>query len=431
MPQSTFNARDFGAIGNGRELDSSAIQMAIEACAAAGGGKVLLPAGNYLCGTLFLRDFVTLHLAEGCELIACAEVAQFPENIFYEALPRYQHNCRALIYAEGIRHCGVSGNGVINGQDQSFWDPIPLEDQRPSAVRFRKKDWRPFTIAFNRCEHVCVEDITIEKSSAYAAWIVECNHVRLQNITVDHDFFGPNTDGFHLSSCHNSSISGCSFYTGDDCIAIDGNGPAGSNGTVISNCIFETLTNAVRIYTNLDPVADASASASWCTVQNVAIHNCSVKDASSVLNITANNGTISHIVMSGISFTQELPGTAIFLLTQNGKISDVDISHIVATGNGAAALMGDAPGAIKGISLSQCRFEIRPLHKEWELGFAEHIDKYWISHQAPWMLHFRHIQQLSLDHLYVQWNSDSIAAPSVWNYEDIEDLQESFLTGRS
>jgi polygalacturonase len=431
MPQSTFNARDFGAIGNGKELDSSAIQMAIEACAAAGGGKVLLPAGNYLCGTLFLRDFVTLHLAEGCVLITCADVAQFPENIFYEGLPRYQHNCRALIYAEGVRHCGVSGNGVINGQDQLFWDPIPLEDQRPSAVHFRKKDWRPFTIAFNRCEHVHVEDVTIEKSSAYAAWIVECNYVRLQNITVDHDFFGPNTDGFHLSSCHNAFISGCSFYAGDDCIAIDGNGSAGSNGIVISDCVFETLTNAVRLFTNLDPVRDESAAIPWCAVKNVTIQNCVVKNAGSVLNVVANNGTISNVVMSGISITQQLPGTTIFLLTQNGKISNVDISHIVATVNGAAALMGDVPGAIDGVSLSHCRFEIEPLRKEWESGFPANIAQYTVYHQAPWMLHFRHIQQLSLDHLHVQWNSDSIAAPPVWNYEDIGDLQESFLTDRS
>ncbi len=428
MAQSTFNARDFGATGNGKNLDTPAIQRAIETCAAEGGGKVVLPAGKYLSGTIVLRDDVTLHLAEGCELVSSTDIADYPENTFYQGLPRYQKNRRAFIYAEGVTNCGISGKGVINGQDQLFWEPIEAEKQRPAAVRFRKKDWRPFTIAFNRCEHVHVDGITVEKSSVYAVWIVECNHVRLQNITVDHNFYGPNTDGFHLSSCHDCFISGCSFHAGDDCIAIDGNGPAGSNGIVISNCVFETLTNAVRLFTNLDPVVDDTVPMSWCTVKNVTIHNCAVKDAGSVFNVVANHGEISNVVLSGISLSQQLPGTAIFLLTQNGKISNMDISHIVANGNGAAALMGDAPGAINGISLSHCRFGITPLPKQWELDFPQNIDRYTIYHQAPWMLHFRNIRQLSLDHLHVEWNGDAQSMPPVWNYQDIEGLQESFLS---
>lgn len=427
MTRSTFDAREFGAIGDGKQLDTPAIQKAIDTCVAGGGGKVLLSAGKYLCGTLFLRDEVNLYLGEGCELIASADIAHYPEITFYEGLPRYQKNRHAFIYAGGARRCGISGNGVINGQDRLFWNPIEPEKQRPDGVHFRAKDWRPFTIVFNRCEHVFVENITVSKSPAYAVWAVECNNVRLQDVAVDHDFYGPNTDGFHLSSCHNAFISGCSFYAGDDCIAIDGNGPAGAAGIVISDCVFETLTNAVRLFTNLDPVVDESIPAPWCTVQNVTIHNCVVKEAAGVLNVVANNGTISNVVVSGISISQQLPGTAIFFLTQNGNIANVDMSHIVARGNGAVALMGDAPEAIRGISLSHCRFEITPVRKEWERGFPEKIDRYPIYHQAPWMPHFRHIRQLSLDHLQVQWNSDSIAAPPVWNYEGVEALQKSFL----
>ena len=431
MKQSIFSVRDFDAIGDGNQLDSPAIQQTIDICAKAGGGKVLLPTGKYLSGTLFLRDSVTLHLAEGSELIASADIAHYPEITFYEGLPRYRKDRHAFIYAEGVKHCGISGKGIIDGQDQLFWDPINPENLRPDGVHYRKREWRPFTIAFNRCEHVHVEDITVAKSPAYAAWIVECNHVRLQNVTVDHDFHGPNTDGFHLSSCHNAFISGCSFYAGDDCIAIDGNGPAGSNGIVISDCVFETLTNAVRLFTNLDPVINESVPVPWCTVENVAIHNCVVKDAAGVLNVVANNGTISNVVVSGVSITQKLPGTALFFLTQNGKINNVDISHIVARGNGAAALMGDAPDSIKGISLSHCQFEITPVRKEWELGFSPKIDHYTIYHQAPWMLHFRNIRQLSLDHLHVKWTGNSIDVPPVWNYENVNPLQESFLTSEA
>ena len=310
MKQLIFNVLDFGAKGEGAYCDTVAIQQTIDACAADGGGKVLLPTGKYLSGTLFLRDYVTLHLAEGCELISSTDTTHYPEITFYEGSPCFQKDRWAFIYAEGAKHCGISGKGVINGQDQLFWDPIEQEKQRPDGVHYQKKEWRPHAIAFNRCEHVHVEDITIVKSSVYAAWIVECNHVRLQNVTVDHDFHGPNTDGFHLSSCHNAFISGCSFYAGDDCIAVDGNGPAGSNGIVISDCVFETLTNAVRLYTNLDPVASESIPKPWCTVKNVAIQNCVVKDAGSVLNVVANNGTISNVVASGISITQKLPSTA-------------------------------------------------------------------------------------------------------------------------
>lgn len=427
MNQFIFNVRDYDAVGDGQQSDTVAIQQAIDTCAAAGGGKVLLPAGKYLSSTLFLRDNVTLHLAEGSELIASTDIAHYPEITLYEGQPHYQGSFRMLIYAEGAKNCGVSGAGTINGQGRLFWDPMEPEKCTDYGVHYRRKEWRPFTIVFNRCEQVRVEGITIAKSSVYAVWMVECKQIQLRNVTVDHDFYGPNTDGFHLSSCNNTFISGCSFYAGDDCIAIDSNGPAGSNGTVISNCIFETLTNAVRLYTNLDPWVDKTVPVPWGIIQNVTIHNCVVKEASSVLNVVANNGTISGLMMSGLTITQALPGTACFFLTQNGRIHDVDISHIVADGNGAVALMGDAQEAITNVSLSHCRFKITPMRKEWETGLPENIEYYYINHQAPWMLHFRHVGQLNLDHLQVQWNSDSVAAPPAWNYEFVHGLQESNL----
>ena len=399
-----FNPRDFGAKGDGQHLDRAAIQQAVDACHAVGGGQVLLSAGTYLTGTIVLKSHVTLVLLEGCELLASDSEQDYLRARFYEGIPRYSKEKTALIYARHAVHCGVEGRGTINGRDLLFWDELGDKENRDARVHYKTKPWRPFTIAFDRCQNVHLQNIHIVDSSAYAGWIVECDNVRVQDVTVQHHFHGPNTDGFHFSSCHKVFVSGCLFHAGDDCIAVDGNGPAGSSDVVITNCVFETLTNAVRLYTNLDPVADYDAEIPWGTVQNVSISNCTVRNSAGVINIVANNGCISRVQVSGLTVAQELPGTVLFLLTQNGFINDVDFSHILATGNGAGAFMGDRPGSIDRLSLSHCSFGIHPRQKQWALGLPEEIGMYTIYHQAPWTLHFRHTHGLRLQHIDMQWN---------------------------
>jgi hypothetical protein len=407
MTQKVFDASACSAVGDGVANDTTALQSAVDACYAAGGGTVFVGAGKYLCGTIFLKSHVVLHLSAGCRLLASTNEGDYSRQVFYADNPRYRTTYPALIYARGAIGCGVTGSGTIDGQGHEFWEPMEPGKQRDDSVHYVAKSWRPHAIAFDHCENVRLENFVLENSSVYGAWIVECKNVRVRGVTVQHNFHGPNTDGFHFSACCNVFVSDCSFYAGDDCIAVDGNGEVGSNGVVISQCIFETLTNAVRLYTNLDPFGDKSLPASWGRVQNVSIQNCIVRNSAGVLNVVANHGSIERVHISSVSIVQELPGTALFLLTQDGgSIRDVDISHLIADGNGAGAFIGETPKSIEGLSLSHCRFRIRRRRKQWELKLPEKIEGYTIYHQAPWTLHFRNVEKLRLNQVDVCWEED-------------------------
>jgi hypothetical protein len=222
---------------------------------------------------------------------------------------------------------------------------------------------------------------------------------------AQHNFHGPNTDGCHLSSCRFVRVSDCHFHTGDDCIAIDGGGTKPAEHIVINNCTFRTLTNMCRIYTNIDPwhlQEDAVVSGEE-VVRHIAISNCTVADASSALNIVARKGTIEHIVVSNLTLHMELPGTPIFIMTDEGTIRHVSFEHITATANGVCTVSAKSGDVIDGIRMSNCHFGIQPLHKIYGLGFPDPIPKYWDSHEAPHGIFLRHAKGVHLHNVSVQW----------------------------
>jgi polygalacturonase len=242
FPSHDFVITNYGAVADGQADCTAAIGKAIAACAQAGGGRVVIPAGEFLSGPIHLKSNVDLHLA------ATNSVLKFstdPNAYLPAVLTRFEGmecwNYSPLIYAHGQENIAVSGEGTLDGQaDATHWWPWKGRESRgaearPSAGarlvkmvadstpveqrRFGEGDnLRPSFIQFNRCRNVMVEGVHIRRSPMWEINPVLCTNVIVRGVDiVSH---GANNDGCDPESCRDVLIEKCLFDTGDDCIAI-------------------------------------------------------------------------------------------------------------------------------------------------------------------------------------------------------------------
>ncbi len=226
-----FSIRDYGAVGDGETLDTAAINKAIEACAAAGGGQVLLPPGRYLSGTVHLKSHVTLFLEAGARLVGTAKLDQYqhptPPDFMSEA--RWGKWHRALILGDGLEDIAIAGQGVIDGN--KVFDPTGEERMRG-----------PHTFVFVNCRNVTVRDVSFVDSANYAIFFMVSDHVDIRNVKFSGGWDGVHFRGGPDRPCRDVSIVGCQFFTGDDSIA----GRYWDN-TLISGCIVNSSCNGIRL----------------------------------------------------------------------------------------------------------------------------------------------------------------------------------------
>jgi polygalacturonase len=241
-----FPARDFvithyGAMADGKTDCTAAIGMAIAACAKAGGGRVVVPAGEFLSGPIHLKSNVELHLDKDATLKFSTNFSAYLPAVFsrFESVECYNYS--PFIYAFGQNNVAVTGEGTLDGQaTEENWllwkgrrgadantqkaanerlkkmakDGVPVEQRR-----FGEGDYlRPNFIQFNRCRNVMVEGVHIRRSPMWEINPVLCTNVIVRGVDiVSH---GANNDGCDPESCRDVLIEKCLFDTGDDCIAI-------------------------------------------------------------------------------------------------------------------------------------------------------------------------------------------------------------------
>jgi len=227
-----FPARDFLITKYGT------INEAIEACSRAGGGRVVVPRGDYLTGPIRLRSHVELHLDAGATLRFSQDPARYPL-----VLTRWEGvelmNYSPLIYALDCQDVAISGEGTLDGQadEQHWWNWKPLKppqlqtndrknlfQQAEKGVPVEERVYgpghflRPAFIEPYRCKNVLIEGVTIRNAPFWAMHPTLCTNVTIRRVTVISS--GPNNDGCDPESCRDVLIEDCIFETGDDCIAL-------------------------------------------------------------------------------------------------------------------------------------------------------------------------------------------------------------------
>jgi unsaturated rhamnogalacturonyl hydrolase len=232
FPHRDFVITRFGAVDDGKTDCTKAIARAIDACAARGGGRVVVPAGEFFTGAIHLKSGVNLHL----ENISILKFSTNPEAYLPLVFTRFEgtelYNYSPLIYALDEQNVAVTGSGTLDGQaDASNWfawkstgaraklvkmgaDNVPVSERRFGDGN----DLRPSFVEFNRCRNVLIEGIKIRRSPMWELHPLLCTNVTVRGVDiVSH---GPNNDGCDPESCRDVLIEKCLFDTGDDCIAI-------------------------------------------------------------------------------------------------------------------------------------------------------------------------------------------------------------------
>ena len=230
------NPRAHGAKGNGVSKDTAAIQAAIDACEAKGGGTVELKAGSYLSAPIVLKSNITLQLDKGATLLGSSDFADYP------AIPEFREpGLQALVSATDATNVSIIGAGVIDGNGEGWWR---MARAIKNAGVMGSDHPRPRLVVFDHCKHVLVEGVTIQNSPMWQLVPYYSDDVTIRNIKVLAPAHSPNTDAIDPFSSSYVRIEHVLADVGDDDIAIKSGainspGPdAPSHDITITDCTF-------------------------------------------------------------------------------------------------------------------------------------------------------------------------------------------------
>jgi polygalacturonase len=439
-PGNNFNVRDFGATGDGKTLDSPAIDRAIDAAAAAGGGTVVVPAGTYLSGSIHLKSNIHLVVETGATILGAPQEMQVYDETEPYTLGGYQdgghcyfHN--SLIWGENLTNVFISGNGVINGGGLVRADKIldtmvgfdhfnpPVTTNAP-PVRLGNK-----AIALKLCRNVLLRDITILHGGHFAVLVTGCDNLTVDNVTMDTD-----RDGIDIDCCRNTMVSNCRINSPND----DGLCPKSTfalgerrptENLTIVNCqvsgfkegtlVDGTMQRGGGMTGRIKFGTESSGGFRNCTVANCTFRSChglalEEVDGGIMDNITINNLTMMDVQEYAIYITtgerNRTPG-----VTTNSRARNILISNVIADGVGKMSgiqIMGLPGHPVEGVRLENIRLtslgggsKADAARVPNELG-AGYPEPHRLGILPAYGVFARHVRDLGLANLTIDFQND-------------------------
>jgi glycosyl hydrolase family 28 len=358
-----FDIRTHGALGDGTTNDAPAIQSAIDACHASGGGTVLVPAGaTFLTGSIELRSHVELHVERGAVLAGSGDPAHYTARLEVGALSAgvvdaENDSALMLITARDATNIAITGAGTIDGGGRHFI----LEDL---GHIYRCPNQRPFTVFLMGCDRVTLRDVRLQDAALWCVRLSGCEDVLIHGVTIDTDLKYPNADGIDLDRCRRVRISDCEISAGDDAISLKTCEEFPQYGItsdiVITNCTLQSTSSAVVV--GVDAVAD---------IRDVVVSNCVIRSSHRGLSVNlGQEGNFTNILFSDcVVETRHFArgwwghGEPIYVNVGAwhdvvGRVRNVRFRNIACRSENGAYLAADAPGLLEGVVLEGVRIEL-------------------------------------------------------------------------
>ncbi len=359
--KAAWNVCDFGAAGDGKALDSPAIDKAIEACAQAGGGTVYLPAGTYLSGSIHLKSNVNLHLGAGAVILGAPQemnAYDFTEpwegTAYQDGGHTYFHN--SLIWGENLTNVSITGYGMINGGGLvrsdglldrmcgfSTWNKPEAASagREMQPVRLGNK-----AIALKLCRNVLMRDITIYHGGHFAILATGCDGLTIDNVTID-----TNRDGIDIDCCRNTTVSNCRINApGDDALCPKSSFALKKNviteNLTIVNCQVSGFEEGTLLDGTMKPSRVKNGRIKFGTeanggFRNVTVSNCTFRGCRGLALEEVDGGIMENIVINNIAM-MDVAAYPIYIttgkrnrgpnVTEPSRMRNILISNVIATG---------------------------------------------------------------------------------------------------
>lgn len=295
IAQQKYNIKDFGAIGDGKTNDAKAIQKAIDRCASAGGGQVIVPSGHvFLAGPFNLKSFVDLRVEGGATILASPDEKLYTKSAFREN----KGEGTIWIGGEKLEQVSITGTGILDGNGISFMG----EELNDSYVLkpFNVVDPRPHLLTLIGCKKLNIDGVTFQNSAYWTVHLIGCNDVSISNITLLNSIKIRNSDGIDIDHSKNVRITNCYIESGDDCICLKNRREFEEYGAceniVISNCTMTSSSCAIKIGSeNMDRIS------------KVLINNCNIVNSNRGIGIqNRDEGTVSDVIFSNLIIESRL-----------------------------------------------------------------------------------------------------------------------------
>src|ERR1035437_4768937 len=383
--QNYFNVRAFGAVDDGKNLDSPAIDKAINAAAEAGGGTVLVPAGTYLSGSIHLKSNIHLLIDAGATILGAPqdmnvydETEPFTLGGYQDGGHCYFHN--SLIWGENLTNVFITGNGIINGDgivtsdgllDKmcgfNTWNKPDAPKTNYPPVRLGNK-----AIALKLCRNVLIRDVTIFHGGHFAILVTGCDNLTVDNVTMDTD-----RDGIDIDCCRNTMVSNCRVNSpSDDGICPKSTYALGelrpTENLTIVNCQVSGFVEGTLIDGTMKPAKNGTGRIKFGTeasggFRNCAVANCTFRSCRGLALEEVDGGILDNITINNLTM-MDVRGYAIYIttgkrnrtpgVTTNSRMRNILISNVIADGvdkMSGIQIMGLPEQPIEGVRLDNIR----------------------------------------------------------------------------